>query len=104
MTEMGQRDSPVLAFECRIGQVADGLSARSRGALAQLVARFHGMEEVRGSNPLSSTHYFPWSHSNRIGVISALRLVLSRRGGHIGGLAGILVPLEDVIHRLGATS
>ena len=26
------------------------------GALAQLVARFHGMEEVRGSNPLSSTH------------------------------------------------
>ena len=55
MTEMGQRDSPVLAFECRIGQVADGPSARSRGALAQLVARFHGMEEVRGSSPLSST-------------------------------------------------
>ena len=26
-----------------------------RGAMAQLVARFHGMEEVRGSNPLSST-------------------------------------------------
>ena len=25
------------------------------GALAQLVARFHGMEEVRGSNPLCST-------------------------------------------------
>ena len=25
------------------------------GAMAQLVARFHGMEEVRGSNPLSST-------------------------------------------------
>ena len=24
--------------------------------MAQLVARFHGMEEVRGSNPLSSTH------------------------------------------------
>ena len=23
--------------------------------MAQLVARFHGMEEVRGSNPLSST-------------------------------------------------
>ena len=55
MAEMGQRDSPVLAFECRIGQVADGPSARSRGALAQLVARFHGMEEVRGSSPLSST-------------------------------------------------
>ena len=26
-----------------------------KGALAQLVARFHGMEEVRGSNPLCST-------------------------------------------------
>jgi hypothetical protein len=24
--------------------------------MAQLVARFHGMEEVRGSNPLSSTN------------------------------------------------
>jgi hypothetical protein len=30
----------------------------AQGALAQLVARFHGMEEVRGSSPLSSTHYF----------------------------------------------
>jgi hypothetical protein len=29
--------------------------SQERGALAQLVARFHGMEEVRGSNPLSST-------------------------------------------------
>src|SRR5215213_5114316 len=28
---------------------------RHQGALAQLVARFHGMEEVRGSSPLSST-------------------------------------------------
>ena len=27
----------------------------NNGAMAQLVARFHGMEEVRGSNPLSST-------------------------------------------------
>src|SRR5271156_4697517 len=26
-----------------------------RGALAQLVERLHGMQEVRGSNPLSST-------------------------------------------------
>jgi hypothetical protein len=32
-----------------------GHSVRLRGALAQLVARFHGMEEVRGSSPLSST-------------------------------------------------
>ena len=27
------------------------------GAIAQLVERFHGMEEVRGSIPLSSTNY-----------------------------------------------
>lgn len=27
----------------------------TRGAVAQLVERFHGMEEVRGSSPLSST-------------------------------------------------
>ncbi len=26
-----------------------------RGAIAQLVARLHGMQEVRGSNPRSST-------------------------------------------------
>src|SRR6185437_9164544 len=31
-----------------------GYSVNS-GAVAQLGARFHGMEEVRGSNPLSST-------------------------------------------------
>ena len=34
----------------------DGSPAHNYGALAQLVARFHGMEEVRGSSPLSSTH------------------------------------------------
>jgi hypothetical protein len=43
------------SFDCNIGQVVDGPRARSQGALAQLVARFHGMEEVRGSSPLSST-------------------------------------------------
>jgi hypothetical protein len=32
-----------------------GPRGHARGALAQLVARFHGMEEVRGSSPLSST-------------------------------------------------
>src|SRR5215211_7613455 len=32
---------------------------RHQGALAQLVARFHGMEEVRGSSPLSSTDVWP---------------------------------------------
>ena len=32
-----------------------GRLVHAQGALAQLVARFHGMEEVRGSSPLSST-------------------------------------------------
>jgi hypothetical protein len=32
-----------------------GPTGPREGALAQLVARFHGMEEVRGSSPLSST-------------------------------------------------
>ena len=31
------------------------LGWRPLGAIAQLVERFHGMEEVRGSIPLSST-------------------------------------------------
>jgi hypothetical protein len=26
--------------------------------MAQLVARLHGMQKVRGSNPLSSTHFW----------------------------------------------
>ena len=42
-------------FLCRPPSAKLPESARHRGALAQLVARFHGMEEVRGSNPLSST-------------------------------------------------
>ncbi len=29
------------------------------GGMAQLVARFHGMEEARGSNPLTSTKLNP---------------------------------------------
>src|SRR6185312_17072611 len=33
------------------------LNLQRRGAVAQLEARFHGMEEVRGSNPLSSTNF-----------------------------------------------
>jgi hypothetical protein len=77
---------------------------RHQGALAQLVARFHGMEEVRGSSPLSSTLYFTWSGPKRIGVISALCLALTGRGGQGGGLAGLLVRLEKIINRLRATS
>ena len=35
--------------------VAAGTVRNPFGAIAQLVERFHGMEEVRGSIPLSST-------------------------------------------------
>ena len=56
------RDAPV----DRVGLTRPSGGARSRraatveyarrfGAVAQLVERFHGMEEVRGSIPLSST-------------------------------------------------
>jgi hypothetical protein len=91
-----------VGLECRIGQACGRAHPPTQGALAQLVARFHGMEEVRGSSPLSSTYYFLWSGAKRIGVISALCLVLIERGGQIGGLAGLLVRLEEVIHRLRA--
>ncbi len=40
-----------------VSQVAARAEAFRFGALAQLVARFHGMEEVRGSNPLCSTSW-----------------------------------------------
>src|SRR6266498_2537658 len=33
-------------------------TARAPGAVAQLAERLHGMQEVRGSNPLSSTRHF----------------------------------------------
>ena len=48
-------DWPGYGIECKIGQSRGRLARPHRGALAQLVARFHGMEEVRGSSPLSST-------------------------------------------------
>ena len=62
------------------------------------------MEEVRGSSPLSSTHYFSWSGFNRLGVILGFCLVLTGRGGQNGGLAGLAVGIEDVIHRFRAAS
>ena len=48
----------------------------------------HGMEEVRGSSPLSSTHYFPWSGTKRIGVVSAICSVLTCRMSRNAGLTG----------------
>ena len=55
-----------------------GRLVHSQGALAQLVARFHGMEEVRGSSPLSSTNYFQWT--GRIASVSFQRSVLVLNG------------------------
>ena len=54
------------------------------GAMAQLVARLHGMQKVRGSNPLSSTaffgHSFEWIVTiSRAGFCSPPGLPLSRR-------------------------
>jgi hypothetical protein len=44
------------------------------GALAQLVERFHGMEEVRGSIPLSSTPFAAEGHcTNRVSTPSKHR-------------------------------
>ena len=48
---------------------------RVRGELAQLGERFHGMEEVRGSNPLFSTKDFEYS----LEVNSADEAALHRR-------------------------
>ena len=44
----------------------------AQGALAQLVARFHGMEEVRGSSPLSSTTIPPWSEATSTSHVARL--------------------------------
>src|ERR1700727_3771962 len=37
------------------GRPSPGAACVGCGAMAQLVARLHGMQKVRGSNPLSST-------------------------------------------------
>ena len=55
--------------------------------MAQLVARFHGMEEVRGSNPLSSTIRFLYKSL----TIAVTVLVTLGRFSHPPGCAGILV-------------
>ncbi len=51
--------------------------------MAQLVARFHGMEEVRGSNPLSST-------SHRV------RTLANNNVGGGSGLVSVCGPGESV--------
>ena len=49
----------MVAGRCRPGR--SPLRWSPLGAIAQLVERFHGMEEVRGSIPLSSTAFGLWS-------------------------------------------
>ena len=51
---MDLRDSRKVRYYLS-GRQGDELN---NGAMAQLVARFHGMEEVGGSNPPSSTENF----------------------------------------------
>ena len=46
----------------KIGQSID---RDDRGPVAQLGARFNGIEEVRGSNPLRSTRFFPLELNSR---------------------------------------
>jgi hypothetical protein len=64
-SSLGPRPSPPTHDQCAVRSAtlyaicvpaASQLHAAGRpGALAQLVERLHGMQEVRGSNPLSST-------------------------------------------------
>jgi hypothetical protein len=70
--------------------------------MSRLTRRRSCVTYVVNLDTLSSTHYFSWSGSNRIGVISALCLVLTGRGRQSGGLAGRAVGIEEVIHRLRA--
>ena len=62
------RSRPAVHYECvprsatlyasSVPAASQRPAAGRPGALAQLVERLHGMQEVRGSNPLSSTAFF----------------------------------------------
>jgi hypothetical protein len=73
--------------------MTDGLRERSEGALAQLVARFHGMEEVRGSSPLSSTIK---PLVRRPFVIMLEAFWVSRGRGHGGPPSGRCYAIREV--------
>jgi hypothetical protein len=91
-----------VSFDCNIGQVVDGLRARSQGALAQLVARFHGMEEVRGSSPLSST-IEPLVSPPFVIVVEAFWLVgLALLTNLLTNVRSPLIVGEEQIHRDGS--
>ncbi len=55
------------------------------GALAQLVERFHGMEEARGSNPLSSTQ-----PRTLVGSAAPGPCICSGQGGGPNPLTGVV--------------
>ena len=91
-----------VSFDCKIGQVVDGPPARSQGALAQLVARFHGMEEVRGSSPLSST-IEPLVRPPFVIVVEAFWLVgLALLTNLLTNVRSPLIVGEEQIHRDGS--
>ena len=80
----------------------DGPSVRVRGALAQLVARFHGMEEVRGSSPLSST-IEPLVRPPFVIVVEAFWLVgLALLTNLLTNVRSPLIVGEEQIHRDGS--
>ena len=56
---IGACDTPCLHIQTfrRIVYEVRKERINENGAMAQLVAHLHGMERVRGSNPLSSTDY-----------------------------------------------
>ena len=63
------------------------------GAMAQLVARLHGMQKVRGSNPLSSTDL-----SDLCSISKCQAKCLSTLGFFIALACVAFVVVEDVVH------
>jgi hypothetical protein len=64
------------------------------GAMAQLVARLHGMQKVRGSNPLSSTDL-----SGLRSNVKCQAKCLSALGFFIALVWVVFVVVEDLVHR-----
>ena len=73
-----------------IYQVAGG-DELNKGAMAQLVARFHGMEEVGGSNPPSSTE------KNRHSACECRFLLLREPCGHFLFFGSLVAALLNFI-------
>jgi hypothetical protein len=63
------------------------------GAMAQLVARLHGMQKVRGSNPLSSTDL-----SDLRSILKTLTKTLTGLGVFVALVCIVFVVLEDTVH------